>query len=80
MTEESGPAKAPSGRFGGLSNRAVVGIVIAVVVLLFIFSNLHETKVSFLFLSAKTPLWEALTACAVGGFAAGYLVRRRHKD
>jgi uncharacterized integral membrane protein len=65
----------------GLSNRALVAIIVGVIVVLFIVFNHRETNVSFIAFSAKTPLWAALTLAALGGFAAGYLMsRRRHKD
>lgn len=74
------------GLIAGVSNRVLAGLAIGVVVLLFIVSNTKSTKVRFIFLSAKTPLWEALTFVAVAGFVAGFLVsrhrytRRRDKD
>jgi uncharacterized integral membrane protein len=81
MTEEPHPSSAPPDRFGGLSNRAIIAIVVGVLVLLFIVLNRRETNISFIVFSAKTPLWAALTLAALGGFAAGYLMsRRHHKD
>jgi uncharacterized integral membrane protein len=65
----------------GLSGRAIGGIVIAVVVVLFIASNRNEAPISFLFFGPWTmPLWLALALAAAGGLVAGFLIgRKRYK-
>ena len=71
---------APSQKKKGLSGRAIGGIVIAVVLIVFIAINRDETQVSFLFFSTTMQLWIALTIAAVAGFVAGFLVsRKRYK-
>jgi uncharacterized integral membrane protein len=67
-----------SSRFGGLSGRAIVGIVVAILVTIFIAVNRDETEVSFIFFRAKTALWVALAIAAAGGFVAGFLIGRKH--
>ena len=77
MTQHSNqPAPAKK----GLSGRAIGGIVIAAVVILFIVINRDQTEVNFLFFSAQVALWVALTIAAIGGLIAGFLIgRKRYK-
>jgi uncharacterized integral membrane protein len=64
----------------GLSGRAIGGLVIAAVVVVFIAINRDQTTVSFLFFSAEIALWVALTIAAIGGLIAGFLIgRKRYK-
>ena len=64
----------------GLSGRAIGGIVVAVVVIIFIAINRDQTTVSFLFFSTELALWVALTIAAIGGLIAGFLIgRKRYK-
>jgi len=71
------PAKAPK---KGLSGRAIGGLIIAALVIVFIAINRQQTEISFLFVSVEMALWIALTIAAVGGLIAGFLIgRRRYK-
>ena len=64
----------------GLSGRAIGGLVIAAVVVVFIAINRDQTQVSFLFFTAEIALWVALTIAAIGGLIAGFLIgRKRYK-
>jgi uncharacterized integral membrane protein len=78
-TPEQPPGKGPAS--SNLMNaRMVVGILLAVVVLLFIVLNHQQTHVSFVVFSARVPLWLALALVGAAGFGAGWLFgRRRYK-
>jgi uncharacterized integral membrane protein len=74
MSQPAAPAKK------GLSGRAIGGIVIAAVVLIFIFTNWQSVEVKFLVLGLNMPLAIALAIAAAGGFIAGFLIgRNRYK-
>jgi len=79
MTEYSS-GTTPQKKGGGLSGRAVGGLIVAILVIIFIVINRDPTNVSFLFFSVTMSLWIALTIAAVGGLLAGFLIgRKRYK-
>ncbi len=72
--------ESPSGRPGWLTNRAIGGIVVAALLLLFIAVNQDATEISFIFFSANADLWVALALAGGAGFIAGFLIsRKRYK-
>ncbi|HZM66368.1 MAG TPA: hypothetical protein VFC16_08730 [Nakamurella sp.] len=78
MSQPSGPGSAPAKR--GISGRAIGGIVIAALVIVFIVVNRDPTNVSFIFFNAEVALWVALAIAAAGGLVAGFLIsRKRYK-
>jgi len=71
------PAAEPAKKGGGLSGRAIGGLIIAALVILFIVVNRTQTEVSFIFTTVTMSLWIALTIAAVGGLIAGFLIGRK---
>jgi len=61
----------------GLSYRAIAGIVVGALVVVFILLNRDQTTISFIFFTARTALWVALALAGAGGLLAGYLVGRK---
>lgn len=55
----------------------VVWIVIAAVMLLFIFNNSQATNVSVAFFDFTTPLWVLILATFLLGFVGGWIARWR---
>lgn len=60
----------------GISPKAIIAIVIAVVVLIFAFQNADETNVSVLSWDLNVPLWFVIAATAGLGFVVGWLLGR----
>ena len=71
MTTESAPASSR------ISGRAIGGLIIAAVLLVWILSNRAQVEVSFIVTTAVVPLWLVLAIAAVLGVAAGFLIGRK---
>jgi uncharacterized integral membrane protein len=67
----------PQKKGGGMSGRAIGGLIIAALVVVFIVINRDPANVSFLFFTVTIPLWIALAIAAVGGLVAGFLIGRK---
>lgn len=61
----------------GLSPKAIGGIVIGVVALIFIFSNTAQIPLKFLWIEISAPGWLMLLILFAGGFVTGLLFGRR---
>jgi uncharacterized integral membrane protein len=59
-----------------ISPRLVVGLVLAVLILLFVAENNRRTKMRFLVPEVTAPLWTALFVAALLGGVAGALLTR----
>ena len=70
------PTDAPAKK-SGLSGRAIGGLVIAALLVVFIVINRDQTEVNFVFFTAQVALWVALSIAAVGGLVAGFLIGRK---
>jgi len=56
--------------------RLVVGVVLAMLILVFIAENNRRTKMRFLFPEVTAPLWTALFGATLLGGVAGALIAR----
>lgn len=69
-----------------ISPMLIVAIVIAVLLVVFIFQNTDDTNVTWLFFDASTNLWLVILVSAIAGYLIGQLVemgirrRRRTRD
>lgn len=68
-TDETAPA-----RRRGISAKEVLGILVAVIAVIFIAENGSRTRIRFVGPQVTTYLWLALLVAAVLGFVAGLLV------
>lgn len=59
-----------------ISPRLVVGVILAVLILVFIAENNRTTKMRFLLPEVTAPLWTALFVAALLGGLAGALIAR----
>ena len=81
------PADKPSGQPAGasgsgvnLSTRQIIAIVVALVCLVFVFSNTGETTLSFLWIDITAAGWIFLFLLLALGFLAGFMIgRNRYK-
>lgn len=60
----------------GPSGKLVALAAVAALLLVFVLQNTDDTRLDFLFLNAKAPLWVMLVVGAGLGFVGGWLVGR----
>ncbi len=52
-------------------------IVLTIVAVVFIVQNRHDTKITFLWMDLRSPMWLTLTAVTLLGVVIGIFVNRR---
>jgi uncharacterized integral membrane protein len=60
-----------------LTGRRILGIVIGVVALIFVFSNTGEVTLKFLWLDVSAPGWVMLLVLLLAGFLVGFMIGRK---
>ncbi|GAA2748083.1 MULTISPECIES: LapA family protein [Kitasatospora] len=79
MTKTSGgiPGQKQPGEIYGIPTRVIAIVVIVVLALWFLFANLDRVQIQFWVFTVTAPLWIALAATLLAGFALGWLVKGR---
>ncbi|MCD2194746.1 LapA family protein [Actinomycetospora endophytica] len=62
---------------GWWTSRWVLGVILAVIAVVFILENRQPVEIRLLIPVVTMPLWAALTAMVVIGLLIGFLLRRR---
>lgn len=60
-----------------LTARRIVGIIIGVIALVFVFSNTGEVTLKFLWLDLSAPGWLMLLVLLLAGFLVGFMIGRK---
>ncbi len=64
-----------------LTARRIIGIIIAVAALIFVFSNTGQVTLKFLWLDVSAPGWVMLLVLLLAGFLVGFSMgRKRYKQ
>jgi len=66
-----------SGGGSGMSANRIIGIVLAIVGVVFILSNRESADVGLAFINVTVPLWVAMGVTFLIGIGAGALIFRR---
>jgi lipopolysaccharide assembly protein A len=69
--------RSPNADGKGLDPKLIVGAVLVVLLLVFVFQNRDEYPITFLFFEFTSPLWMMLGITALVGALIGYLGGRR---
>jgi lipopolysaccharide assembly protein A len=81
MSEQSGESKGMAVGGVQLTARRIIGILLAVVALIFVFSNTGEVNLKFLWLDVSAPGWLMLLLLLLIGVLIGFVLgRKRYKD
>ncbi len=74
------PADEPVERGGrGVDSRLIVGGIVLVALLIFVFQNTDETPLTFLFFDFTAPLWLMLAITVAISLGSGFLLGRRRR-
>ena len=82
MSEQQ-PNASSTMKVGGinLTARRIIGLIIAVVALIFVFSNTGQVTLKFLWLDLSAPGWVMLLVLLLAGFLVGFTMgRKRYKQ
>ncbi|MEV1019392.1 LapA family protein [Streptomyces sp. NPDC050264] len=80
MSPKDTASSEKSGGSSAFTPARIAVLVLAVLVVVFIFENTRQVKIRLLIPEVTMPLWMALAAVAViGAICGGYFVRRRRK-
>ncbi|WP_394429106.1 LapA family protein [Streptomyces sp. SGAir0957] len=80
MSPKDSVSSDKSGGSGTFTPARIAVLVLAVLVLVFIFENTREVKIRLLVPEVTMPLWGALlTVAVIGAICGGYAVARRRK-
>jgi uncharacterized integral membrane protein len=82
VTKTSGGTSTPSGggkrgEIAGVPIRVIAIGVIVVLAVWFLLANLDTVRIHFWVFTVEAPLWIALLATLLAGFALGWLVKGR---
>jgi lipopolysaccharide assembly protein A len=69
--------RSPNAGGKGLDPKLIVGAVLVVLLLVFVFQNRQKARIEFLFFEFDSPLWMMLGITALVGALIGYLGGRR---
>jgi uncharacterized integral membrane protein len=65
------------GQIAGIPNRVIAIGVIVILAIWFLFANLNKVNIQFWVFTVSAPLWIALLATLLAGFALGWLGKGR---
>lgn len=73
----SGNSSSASGQSGvNISPRMIIGAILAVLAVVFVFQNTDSAKLKIIFFTVEMPRWIAFLVLLVIGAIIGYLFRR----
>ena len=73
----SGNSSSASGPSGvNISPRMIIGVILAVLAVVFVFQNTDSAKLKIIFFTVEMPRWIAFLVLLVIGAIIGYIFRR----
>ncbi len=61
----------------GVNPRVIIGLVIIIALLIFVFQNTQDTRFTFLWMALEMPMWGLALSLFGGGFITGWLMHLR---